>query len=144
MHRQTDPDADARSALRLIGPDPQNWVPERPGVDHNVTIVGGGQSGSAFAFALRRAGIGKVSVIDAAENEARAGVWLTAVTSSSDRRASASVTGSAPPLTSAAWYAPISPSNREGMKRWPASASAMRYSASREPGTISHGSSPGE
>jgi|SRR5271165_2218200 len=79
MHRQTDPDADARSALRLIGPDPQNWVPERPGVDHNVTIVGGGQSGSAFAFALRRAGIGKVSVIDAAENEARAGVWLTAV-----------------------------------------------------------------
>src|SRR5262249_19997047 len=33
---------------------------------------------SAFAFALRRAGIGGVSVIDAAEDEARAGVWLTA------------------------------------------------------------------
>jgi FAD-dependent urate hydroxylase len=73
-----DPDADARNALRLIGPDPQNWVPDRPGIDHNVVIVGGGQSGSAFAFALRRAGIGKVSVIDMAEDEARAGVWLNA------------------------------------------------------------------
>ena len=74
----TDPDASARNALRLIGPDPQNWVSDRPGVDHNVTIVGGGQTGSAFSFALRRAGIGKVSVIDAAEDEARAGVWLNA------------------------------------------------------------------
>ncbi len=73
-----DPDADARNALRLIGPDPQNWVPDRPGIDHNVIIVGGGQSGSAFAFALRRAGIGKVTVIDLAEDEARAGVWLNA------------------------------------------------------------------
>ena len=73
-----DPDADARKALRLIGPDPHNWVPDRPGIDHNVVIVGGGQSGSAFAFALRRAGIGKVSVIDMAEDEAGAGVWLNA------------------------------------------------------------------
>ena len=73
-----DPDADARKALRLIGPDPQNWVPDRPGIDHNVLIVGGGQSGCAFAFALRRAGIGKVSVIDMAEDEARAGIWLNA------------------------------------------------------------------
>ncbi len=64
--------------LRLIGPDPQNWVPDRAGIDHNVMVVGGGQTGSAFSFALRRAGIGKVSVIDAAEDEARAGVWLTA------------------------------------------------------------------
>jgi cation diffusion facilitator CzcD-associated flavoprotein CzcO len=78
-----DPDADARKALRLIGPDPQNWVPERAGpegrpIDHNVLIVGGGQSGSAFAFALRRAGIGLVSVIDMAAGEAAAGVWLNA------------------------------------------------------------------
>jgi len=73
-----DPDAGARAALRLIGSDPQNWVADRPGIDHNVMVVGGGQTGSAFSFALRRAGIGKVSVIDAAEDEARAGVWLTA------------------------------------------------------------------
>jgi len=78
MLQPLDPDSDARNALRLIGPDPANWVPDRPGIDHNVIIVGGGQSGSAFAFALRRAGIGKVSIIDAAEDEARAGVWLTA------------------------------------------------------------------
>ncbi len=70
-------DADAHTTLRLIGPDPQNWVPKRPGLDHNVTIVGAGQSGSAFAFALRRAGIGDVTVIDAASDPATTGVWLT-------------------------------------------------------------------
>ncbi|HLG82371.1 MAG TPA: NAD(P)/FAD-dependent oxidoreductase [Bradyrhizobium sp.] len=74
---QLDPDASARETLRLIGPDPQNWVPDREGIDHNVLIVGGGQSGTAFAFALRRAGIGKVSVIEAAKDHAGAGVWLT-------------------------------------------------------------------
>ena len=56
-----DPDTDARNALRLIGPDPANWVPDRPGIDHNVAIVGGGQTGCGLAFALRRAGIGKVT-----------------------------------------------------------------------------------
>src|SRR6266567_971781 len=79
----TDPDDDARNALRLIGPDPQNWVPDRPApdgrpIDHNVLVVGGGQSGCAFAFALRRAGIGRVAVIDRAGSEAEAGVWLNA------------------------------------------------------------------
>jgi cation diffusion facilitator CzcD-associated flavoprotein CzcO len=78
MTEPIDPDADAREALRLIGLDPQNWVPDRPGIDHNVMVVGGGQSGCAFAFALRRAGIGKIAVIDMAEDEARAGVWLNA------------------------------------------------------------------
>jgi cation diffusion facilitator CzcD-associated flavoprotein CzcO len=78
-----DPDAAAREALRLIGPDSQNWVPERAGpdgrpIDHNVAIIGGGQSGCAFAFALRRAGIGRVTIIDMADNEATAGVWLNA------------------------------------------------------------------
>jgi cation diffusion facilitator CzcD-associated flavoprotein CzcO len=73
-----DPDAAAVNALRLIGPDPQNWVADRPGVDHNVVLVGGGQTGSALSFALRRAGVGKVSVIDAADDETQAGNWLTA------------------------------------------------------------------
>lgn len=71
----TDPDAGARAALRLIGPDPANWVPDRDGFPHNVVIVGGGQTGCAFAFALRRAGIGRVSVIDAAPDAERAGIW---------------------------------------------------------------------
>ena len=75
---QSDPDSVAREALRLIGPDPENWVPDREGIDHNVFVVGGAQSGSAFAFALRRAGIGKVAVIDAAADSSGAGVWLTA------------------------------------------------------------------
>ena len=60
----------------MIGPDPANWVPDRPGIDHNVAIVGGGQSGCALAFALRRAGIGKVTILEAAPNEDRAGIWL--------------------------------------------------------------------
>lgn len=71
-----DPDVGAREAVRLLGPDPENWVPDRPGIDHNVTIVGGSGTGSVFAFALRRAGIGRVTVIDAAADEAHAGLWL--------------------------------------------------------------------
>jgi cation diffusion facilitator CzcD-associated flavoprotein CzcO len=83
MSETHDPDTGAREALRLLGPDPQDWVPERTDsdgcrIDHNVVIVGGGQSGCAFAWALRRAGIGRVSVIDMAEDETRAGVWRTA------------------------------------------------------------------
>jgi FAD-dependent urate hydroxylase len=70
-----DLDAAAREALRLVGPDPQDWVPDRPGIHHNVVIVGAGQSGCAFAFALRRAGIGKVAVIDMAADEWQAGIW---------------------------------------------------------------------
>jgi FAD-dependent urate hydroxylase len=77
MTTTTDPDFNAREALRLLGSDPENWVPERPEIDHNVTIVGGSGSGSIFAFALRRAGIGRVTIIDAAEDESHAGVWLT-------------------------------------------------------------------
>jgi cation diffusion facilitator CzcD-associated flavoprotein CzcO len=78
MSQSDDPDALARNALRLIGPDPANWVPDRPRIDHNVTIVGGGQTGCALAFALRRAGIGKVTILEAAPNEQRAGIWLNA------------------------------------------------------------------
>ncbi|MGH7048114.1 MAG: NAD(P)-binding domain-containing protein [Stellaceae bacterium] len=78
MAEPKDRDADTRNALRLIGADPQNWVPDRPGIDHNVMIVGSGQSGCAFAFALRRAGIGRVAVIDLAADEASAGIWRNA------------------------------------------------------------------
>lgn len=38
MAEPIDPDAGARDALRLIGPDPQNWVPER---GKSVAVVGG-------------------------------------------------------------------------------------------------------
>lgn len=76
MTQSTHPDQLALETLRLIGPAPDNWVPPRAGIDHNVVIVGGGQTGTAFAFALKRAGIGQVSVIDAAGDEGQAGVWL--------------------------------------------------------------------
>jgi len=72
-----NPDHAAHEALRLLGPAPANWVPAHSGIDHNVLVVGGGQTGSAFAFALQRAGIGGVSVIDVATEAAQAGVWLT-------------------------------------------------------------------
>jgi FAD-dependent urate hydroxylase len=62
--------------MRCVSPDPANWVPDRQSIDHNVAIVGGGQSGCALAFALRRAGIGKVTILEAAPNEQRAGIWL--------------------------------------------------------------------
>ena len=78
MSQSLDPDADARTALRLIGPDPANWVPDRAGIDHNVAIIGGGQTGCALAFALRRAGVGKVTILEAAPDEQRAGIWLNA------------------------------------------------------------------
>jgi cation diffusion facilitator CzcD-associated flavoprotein CzcO len=68
---------EAPNILRLIGPSPENRVPNRPGIDHNVVVIGGGQSGVSFAFALRRAGIGDVAVLDAAADSSQAGVWLT-------------------------------------------------------------------
>src|SRR5579863_2015177 len=78
MSGAPDPDDKAEFALRLIGLDPANWVPQRPGIDHNVTIVGGGQTGCALAFALRRAGIGQVTILEAAPDERHAGIWLNA------------------------------------------------------------------
>lgn len=65
------------AGLAVASADLRNWVPDRQGIDHNVTIVGGGQNGCAFAFALSRSGIGRVSIIDAAADESGAGVWLT-------------------------------------------------------------------
>ncbi|MCC8394598.1 NAD(P)-binding domain-containing protein [Paraburkholderia sp. MMS20-SJTR3] len=77
MSEPTLHDRHAHETLRLIGPDPDDWVVSRAGIDHNVVVVGGGQSGTAFAFGLRRAGIGKVSVIDGAAAAPLAGVWTT-------------------------------------------------------------------
>ena len=69
-------DAAVARAFRLLGVEPENWVPTRPGTDHDVVVVGGGQSGVAIAVALRRAGITRTTVIDAADEGAE-GVWLT-------------------------------------------------------------------
>ncbi len=61
-------------ALRWAGRDPADWVRARTGVDHNVVVVGGGQSGVAIAYGLRRKGVGRVDVIDQAD-PGQAGIW---------------------------------------------------------------------
>jgi FAD-dependent urate hydroxylase len=69
-------DTQTRLALRWAGRDPADWVRPRPGVDHNVVIVGGGQSGVAISHGLRRKGVGHVVVIDRAA-PGQAGIWRT-------------------------------------------------------------------
>lgn len=76
MTSQEKVDRDAQEALRLLGADPENWVLPTPGIDHDVAIVGGGQSGVAIGFALRRAGVANFTIIDAADDN-NAGGWLT-------------------------------------------------------------------
>ena len=101
-----DPDAAARDTLRLLGAAPDDWVPVRAGVDHNVAIIGGGQTGSAFAFALRRAGIGRTVVFDAAPDESQAGVWRTRARMNRLRTPKSLVgpEGGLPGLSFQAWY----------------------------------------
>ena len=67
-------EAQTQSALRWIGRDPADWVKPRAGVDHNVVIVGGGQSGLSIAYGLRRKGVGRVTVIDRA-SPGETGIW---------------------------------------------------------------------
>jgi len=64
------------SAMRWIGRDPADWVRPRAGVDHNVVVVGGGQSGLSIGYLLRRKGVGKVTVIDRAA-PGETGIWRT-------------------------------------------------------------------
>jgi len=70
LERQT------QRAQRWAGSAPNDWVRPRSGVDHNVVIVGGGQSGLAIAYGLKRKGVGRVEVIDQAE-PGKAGIWRT-------------------------------------------------------------------
>jgi cation diffusion facilitator CzcD-associated flavoprotein CzcO len=66
--------AQTSNALRWAGRDPADWVRPRTGADHNVVIVGGGQSGISVAYGLKRKGVGRVEVIDRAE-PGNAGIW---------------------------------------------------------------------
>ncbi|HEU4620173.1 MAG TPA: FAD/NAD(P)-binding protein [Gammaproteobacteria bacterium] len=69
-------DAQTSRIARWAGPAPGDWVRAHPGTDHDVVIVGGGQSGVAIAHGLRRMGVGRVEVIDQAE-PGQAGIWRT-------------------------------------------------------------------
>ena len=66
--------AQTQRALRWAGRPAGDWVKPRAGVDQNVVVVGGGQSGLAIAYGLRRKGIGRVTVIDRCE-PGQAGIW---------------------------------------------------------------------
>jgi cation diffusion facilitator CzcD-associated flavoprotein CzcO len=68
-------DAQTRRVLRWAGAGPGEWIKPRAGVDHDVVIVGGGQSGVAIGHALQRKGIG-AHIIDRAE-PGQAGIWRT-------------------------------------------------------------------
>src|SRR5689334_9416210 len=59
--------AQTQRVMRWTGPFPADWVRPRQGADHNVVIVGGGQTGLTLAYGLRRKGVGGVQVIDQAE-----------------------------------------------------------------------------
>jgi FAD-dependent urate hydroxylase len=74
--RIADLESRTRRAVAYLGEETPNWVPQTPEIDHDVLIVGGGQTGLALNFALRRAGITNVSVIDAVP-EGFEGIWLT-------------------------------------------------------------------
>ena len=69
-------DAQTSRALRWGGRDPANWVRARADVDHDVVIVGGGQSGVSIGHALRRAGVERIDIIDRAA-PGQAGIWRT-------------------------------------------------------------------
>ncbi len=69
-------DAQTLRAQRWAGQAPRDWVRPRPDVNHNVVIVGGGQSGVAIANGLKRKGVGNVEVIDRAD-PGQAGIWRT-------------------------------------------------------------------
>jgi cation diffusion facilitator CzcD-associated flavoprotein CzcO len=64
-----DADLAAQESLRLLGLDGKNWIAPRQGVDHDVAIIGGGQSGVTIAHALRRAGVAHVTVLDEGHDE---------------------------------------------------------------------------
>lgn len=60
---------DGRESLRLLGLDGHDWITPSEDIHHDVAVIGGGQSGLTTAHALLRAGVAKVTVIDAARNE---------------------------------------------------------------------------
>lgn len=74
MSETNNPDAAVLRYLGYLGPDPENWVPASPGVDVDVLVVGAGHSGLSVGYALRRAGIGNVLLIDAAA-EGQQSIW---------------------------------------------------------------------
>jgi FAD-dependent urate hydroxylase len=60
----------AHESLRLLGLGGNNWISPTDDVDHDVAVVGAGQSGVTIAHALRQAGVANVTLIDAGADDA--------------------------------------------------------------------------
>ena len=98
-------DLAAQESLRLLGLDGTDWIAPRAGIDHDVAVVGGGQSGVTIAHALRRAGVRRVTVIDAGADES-ASLWRSGARMRTLRTAK-TVSGPElgnPALTFRAWF----------------------------------------
>lgn len=67
-------DTALQRALRYQGGFPAGWVPETPGIAHDVLIVGGGQNALALVLALRNLGITRVTALEA-KSPGEAGIW---------------------------------------------------------------------
>ncbi|WP_068269368.1 FAD-dependent oxidoreductase [Aldersonia kunmingensis] len=61
---------------RQFGYGAANHIAPIDGADHDVAVIGGGQSGVTIAYGLRRAGVTNVTVIDAAADESKL-AWQT-------------------------------------------------------------------
>ncbi|MGV9745194.1 NAD(P)-binding domain-containing protein [Rhodococcus zopfii] len=62
-------DAAVQESFRLLGYNGANLITPVEDIDHDVAIVGGGQSGVAIAHALRRSGITNITLVDEAADE---------------------------------------------------------------------------
>ena len=76
----TELEAQVRDDLAKTSHPSASWLKPKPGPDGqpalDVLIVGGGQSGLAIAFGLRRSQVTNILIIDKAE-EGREGPWLS-------------------------------------------------------------------
>ncbi|OLP61624.1 oxidoreductase [Xaviernesmea oryzae] len=73
-------EAQVRHDLQAIEAGPRAWVPERRDLDGSVmadiVIVGAGLSGLSLAFGLKRQGVERVRIVDAARSGCE-GPWVT-------------------------------------------------------------------
>ena len=104
-----DLDARVRQDLSFLNYPPANWVPPHAPVGGvevaDVTIIGGGMCGLVAWFALRRAGVANIQILDAAP-QGQEGPWLTFARMET-LRSPKQLLGPAfgvPSLTFQAWY----------------------------------------
>lgn len=98
-------DAAAQASLQTLGYPSTNLITPRAGIDHDVAVIGGGQSGVAIAYGLRRAGVTNTTVVDAGrdENDTAWRARARMLTLRTSKTVSGPELGN-PALTFRAWY----------------------------------------